>query len=787
MKKLKLLFFILLSSALLLGPFSSIVAKAADSSYRWVNANNIDSTNNNSTVTYTFFKKDGDTYKYVYSQPISQAGNNTLNICYQIFVTAKSGKAQLFFKTDPLLDCKTAEYSASNSKNITIDGELPAKIKNNKDLDAGDTNPVDCDANPNDERCKDQEPADKPCFLAIPVFGWILCPILDFANVLYDWMFGIIRNLLFIPEATYNNSEGLKTSWNNMKNIASAIIVLVALVMIAAQIFNFEFISAYTVKKALPRLVIVAIAIQLSWYIFTLLIQITNGVGAGIYNLLTLPFDTGDILNDIGRQNSSVGSGSQAFSGLLALTGLGAGAIATIVMALSPGGWMTLVLVSIGAIVSMLVALITLIVRKMLIITLLVLSPVALALWILPGTQKVWSSWWQLFSKLLLMFPLIMILFAAGQIFASTLANIDESGIVGSVNLIMLVVAFFAPLFLVPATFKAAGGIFGQISGFINGVGKKASGADWGLRRKRDAYRKVSDEIKAQERTTKTREKASQLLSPDSSRFQRLRGRATVGGAALIPGKKGNAALTKYQNLYAAGADDAAAKEAKGEFTNAISGMQFDNGEGEPASRSQVKSAVALATASPGEKVNINGREITSTPHLARAASGFLADTARSDQLRVVQESLEGRGEQGQRLWNTIVNENAGKVAAMNPDQVGKPWHKLDAGQMASMDGASWRNMRASMAEMEQQRLAALSSGDTNRAQSITQDLNTIMATVDVALTSDATKTLVTGEKLRHAKGVVAGPSGWGRTTDSSGGLIDNAGRSPGTPGYKIP
>ena len=117
------------------------------------------------------------------------------------------------------------------------------------------------------EDAQSDETTSKACWQAIPVFGWILCPILDFANTLYNWMFGIVRNLLFIPEASYNSNAGLKESWNNMKNIASAIIVLVALVMIAAQIFNFEFVSAYTMKKALPRLVIAAIAIQLSWYI----------------------------------------------------------------------------------------------------------------------------------------------------------------------------------------------------------------------------------------------------------------------------------------------------------------------------------------------------------------------------------------------------------------------------------------------------------------------------------------------------------------------------------------
>lgn len=695
MKKIKLLIFLTLGIALLVGQFNSLSAHAANTTYRWVDANNIDSKTGDRTGTFTFTKKEGNIYKYTNAQPITEGGAAKLYVCSQISVEAKTGKAQYFFKANPELDCKTVTYYPTDAKDITIEGELPAKIKNNKDLEVAPTDPIDCDANPDDAKCKDTKPDDKACYQAISAFGWLLCPILDFANVLYDWMFGIVRNLLFIPEASYTSSEGLKTSWSNMKNIASAIIVLVALVIIAAQIFNFEFISAYTVKKALPRLVIAAIAIQLSWYIFTLLIQITNGVGAGIYSLLTFPFDNaGDILTDIGNQNAQVGTGSQNFAGLLAFLGLGAGAISAIITALTPGGWMTLVLVSIGVIVSMLVAVITLIVRKMLIITLIILSPVALALWILPGTQKFWTMWWQLFSKLLLMFPLIMILFAAGQIFAASLSNIDESGVVGSVNLIMMVVAFFAPLFLIPATFKAAGGIFGQISGFISGGGKKISDGGFGLRRRRDAYRKVSDEMKANELQRKARTVGTSALNPNASKFQKVRGRAQLGVGGFLPG--GKERLSRQVARYGGEIESEELKEAGLEFNSRTRDMDFKE-------KTAASAAIAGATDDQATFTLPNGEQQTIRVNdaMRRTAGKYLAEGGSVDEVRAVVANQRAAGNDS--VASRITEDNVGSLLKTAPDLYGKNADDLGHVDFASVKPGTLRNYAAQVSEWQRQ------------------------------------------------------------------------------------
>src|SRR5690606_29838183 len=68
------------------------------------------------------------------------------------------------------------------------------------------------------------------------------------------------------------------------------ILIPVMLVMVIGTALGWEMFSAYTVKKALPRMVVATIFITLSWHITTFLIGFFNVIGAGILGLMTSPF-----------------------------------------------------------------------------------------------------------------------------------------------------------------------------------------------------------------------------------------------------------------------------------------------------------------------------------------------------------------------------------------------------------------------------------------------------------------------------------------------------------------
>src|SRR5204862_5967758 len=110
-----------------------------------------------------------------------------------------------------------------------------------------------------------------------------------------------------------------------------------------------------------------------------------------------------------------------------------------------------------------------LVLLQILIMILVILAPVAIITYILPNTQRVYKFWWDAFSKALLMFPLIAGFIAAGRVFSAiAIANSDGGALGQTIGF----VAYFAPYFLIPATFRFAGGALSQLGGFVNDRGK---------------------------------------------------------------------------------------------------------------------------------------------------------------------------------------------------------------------------------------------------------------------------------------------------------------------------
>src|SRR5690606_16493339 len=115
------------------------------------------------------------------------------------------------------------------------------------------------------------------------------------------------------------------------------------------------------------------------------------------------------------------------------------------------------------------VSVLVLIFRQLLIFLLVILSPIAFVAWILPGTDKYFKAWWDLFIKALVMYPLIVAFIASGELIAKILVAGDESN--GLMQLIGIV-ALFAPYFLIPQTFKFAGSIISNVTSFVQQRGK---------------------------------------------------------------------------------------------------------------------------------------------------------------------------------------------------------------------------------------------------------------------------------------------------------------------------
>lgn len=290
-------------------------------------------------------------------------------------------------------------------------------------------------------------------------FGFVLCPLLEITDKALGWLDNRIVDALNVNEAYYEN-EDIRSSWENVRDIAFILLVPAALVMVIGTALQFSFVDAYTVKRALPRLFVAIIFIAISFEVSSIAIELTNSVGRGIAGVVTSPFGglanlrLTDIFNPTGADNLFATGGVLVGVGVAFLSGV------TIFTLFSFIGVAALALLIIFVLLS---------IRELLIVFLIVISPIAIITWIFPGNDKGWKLWWGTFSKMLLIYPIIMGFLGVGRAFASIVGGAGGDPVVST---IVKLVAFIGPYFFIPKAFQMAGGAFANLAGIVNDRGK---------------------------------------------------------------------------------------------------------------------------------------------------------------------------------------------------------------------------------------------------------------------------------------------------------------------------
>ncbi len=292
--------------------------------------------------------------------------------------------------------------------------------------------------------------------------GWLLCPVLKIVGGALNWVDTQLARLLEVDKDKFTSKEMYK-SWSQFRNIGLTLLVAVMLVMVISTALGFSFLDAYTVKKAMPRMIAAVIFMLLSWYICALLIELSNAVGSGVLGLMTSPF--GAKANSLASLFNPDNVGG-AIGGFLQIGGIAIAVTAFATIQAAAG--ILLTWMGTGLLI-MAIAFIVLIARQMFIIVLILFAPLAILAWIFPGNDKLWKLWWQSFSKLLLMYPIVMALIGAGRIFAAVVADTEGAGLDGGLlKPLLKMTAYILPYAFIPLTFKAAGGLFGNLVGMAN-------------------------------------------------------------------------------------------------------------------------------------------------------------------------------------------------------------------------------------------------------------------------------------------------------------------------------
>lgn len=331
-------------------------------------------------------------------------------------------------------------------------------------------------SNSNNVFADDASSQGDPCYdSGIDSMAWIICPVVNNTTTTVDGIEKILRSWLTIkPQEVFIN--GTYQGWEIFRNFANAILIIIFLVVIFSQLTGVG-IDNYGIKKLLPKLIVMAILINLSYFICEIAVDLSNILGVGLNELFKNIGENIAAATDVDLAEITIAG---IVAGLLGtLTGVGAitGTVISIAAVAAGGGPMlviSLILVLIVALVSVLMFFVMLGARMMIVIVFTLIAPVAFVLYILPNTQSLFKKWWKVFQGALVVFPICGALYGAKYIIQAIVfaKNDDVDFILPLIGLC----APFLPFLLLPSLLKSAlaglGALGGSITALGNGIKK---------------------------------------------------------------------------------------------------------------------------------------------------------------------------------------------------------------------------------------------------------------------------------------------------------------------------
>lgn len=292
--------------------------------------------------------------------------------------------------------------------------------------------------------------------------GWFICPVSNWLADGIDFMYGALQQFLKTkPLETTNQNSGIYLAWVIMRNISNVAFIVAFLVIIYSQLTSVG-ISNYGVKKMIPRLVIAAVLVNLSFTICAILLDLSNIAGYAFQDAFMGIKNT---ISTVG-ENTSTWTWSEVISTALSNGALAIGAI-TFTTELLP----MLVPAATLAGLTLLLILLIMAARQALIIILIIISPLAFVCYLLPGTEKWFKKWRDSFLTMLVFFPAFSVVFGGAQL-AGIIIIQNASGSNGAIMHVLGMLVQIIPLAITPLIMKFSGGVLGKFAGFVNDKNK---------------------------------------------------------------------------------------------------------------------------------------------------------------------------------------------------------------------------------------------------------------------------------------------------------------------------
>ncbi|MBQ9018289.1 hypothetical protein IJ117_00820 [Candidatus Saccharibacteria bacterium] len=314
--------------------------------------------------------------------------------------------------------------------------------------------------------------------------GWILCPALEMMSNLAEGIYDstIKPNLQIEPELFTGDKGGTKQGWEVFQQIANTLLIVLFLVVIFSQLTGYG-IDNYGIKRLLPKIILVAILMNLSFYICELAIDTSNIAGAGIQGI----FD--NLPTGLSSDATVPGTATQLVTGTLVSVAIAGSAWG--VVAASGGltvAFLTMLPTIVGVVISLFFLFVILAARQAAVVVFVVISPLAFACYLLPNTKRFFDKWLKVMEALLLVFPICSLLVAGGDyvsrlLLASGFASDDL------VRALTAMLVGIAPIFFIPSILRNSMSGLGNLGSRISNLGSRLSNRASGGVRNNDAYR----------------------------------------------------------------------------------------------------------------------------------------------------------------------------------------------------------------------------------------------------------------------------------------------------------
>ena len=299
--------------------------------------------------------------------------------------------------------------------------------------------------------------------------GWIICPVTNWLADTMDLLYKALSSFLIVSPLSTDRDNVMYYIWDWMRNFANVLFILGFLVIIYSQVTTVG-LSNYGLKRLLPRLVIAAVLVNVSYWITAVAIDASNMLGKILYDTFQAIIES--IPKEAGQTYDWKEMTWQALAGVLLSGSAGAFSAITGILgvAASAGGSLWFLLVGLaGVILAGLVAILIMAARQALIIILVIVSPLAFVAYLLPSTEKYFDRWKDLLMTMLLVYPIFSVVFGGARLAGLAIMQSADPTSPNYFNLIVLgMIVQVAPVIITPLLIKLSGSLLGRVAGLVN-------------------------------------------------------------------------------------------------------------------------------------------------------------------------------------------------------------------------------------------------------------------------------------------------------------------------------